>query len=270
MIGSVSDRQFFTETKVGGVKYLGSAVVQSWRKHIIAMPGKVLQVVEAHVGDHMDLFSAASPSACSALVRQVVLQTLTPNPHPPVGHFGPALLGYLRRLLDGLAVVHSPVGLLPMSALTMVRDACRHLEHVTIGNLYGGHQETALALKNRAPEVAAVLQSAVCATIEVRRTITIFMLGLCDKIDRDFGLAKVEPPPFERIPYSYDPPHTGVALYFTESGQQGRYPKRWAYTSGTARVAARARKQETAQCHKEFQKVHHRTGGVFRCGSCLF
>jgi hypothetical protein len=268
LLGSVIQRQFFVSTKVGGVAYRGSALVKLWHEHLVTKRGRVLEVVEADVPDHMDLFRSASPAGCGPLVSQVVHQTMLPNPVIQAGDFSVELLGYLKVLLDGLAVNHSAVGLLPMSALLMVREACGRMVFAN-GSSYFPRPATSVTLNNRAPEVNKVLQSAVYADLDVRLKIVAFLHGLCDKVERDFGLAKVMPPPFEPIPYSYDPPYTGVALYFTESGEQGRYPRRYRHATGTEHAAAKAREQETAQCHKEFQKVHHRTGGVFRCGSML-
>jgi hypothetical protein len=56
----------------------------------------------------------------------------------------------------------------------------------------------------------------------------------------------VEPPPFEPMPGSYSPGLTGTALYFTDTGEQGRYPPRYEANERDGKVSVLFLKSSTS------------------------
>jgi hypothetical protein len=255
---------FFPGTHVGGVNYGPKLVLETWHKLMTKPKAPHGEDTEIYRDTHIVL--AAAPAACRDLLALVVRQTVMPNVTlQPEQDVTLPMLETLTILINTLAVMQSVVGLIPMNAIPYVREASRRLEQEYTAALTPPDMRV---LRSLSPEVAKALSQATHIGVALRKVTASFFIGLCDKILKDFGLAKVEVPPFEPIPFSYDPPNTGVALYFTDTGQQGRYPRRYRHASVTEYAAATERATEKVKCHKNFVSHRNRTGGVFRCVRC--
>lgn len=96
-----------------------------------------------------------------------------------------------------------------------------------------------------------------------------FMEGLAGLVEDQ---EVVHPPPWEPIPETYNPPkfgrcyclnlnvcstssHTGIALYFTDSGMRGRYARRYDTRSDD--------EESTDPCTHKFVGRRRKTGGIF-------
>jgi hypothetical protein len=260
VLGSVTTRMMFEKVHVGGVKYSPGNVLKRWQALMSTVAKR--RRSPADINRDTQIILAAVPPPCKSMVATVVRQTLDGDASlDPRRDITISMLGTMTTLLDGLAVMQSVVGLLPMNAIPLVRLAADNLvKHTTW--LIPAHREV---LKSIAPEVATAFSQATHVCSALRTMTSDFFVGLCDKVVRDFGLAEVEVPPFEPIPFSYDPPNTGVALYFTTSAQQGRYPRRYRHASTTEYKAATDMATKKEKCKKSFMTHRNRTGGVFRC-----
>ena len=168
------------------------------------------------------------------------------------------------KLLEGLAPLFSVEVMLPRKSVSVVRslidygDSVLHPQARRI--LYPS--STAQADLRPCPEVESLLKEELLG-FSLRTAIATgdvagydllksFLLGLCDLVD---GIADrdVQPPPPSPIPGSYNPPLNGVALYFSDHGEQLRWPRRYD-----------PNKKEPPACTKNFSNYKKRTGGVLR------
>jgi hypothetical protein len=110
-------------------------------------------------------------------------------------------------------------------------------------------------LADEAPEVFGLVREELWRRNDVTYvTVHDFLLGLCDFVDHTERVSDIAPPPFVPVEGTYNPPKHGTALYFTPTGEMGRYARRY----GRADVP-----EPEAGCTKTFSGHRHHTGGIF-------
>ena len=170
------------------------------------------------------------------------------------------------RLLEGLAPQFSVENMLPRAATADLEKLVDYAEGVRLGNSSGGLPPIGPEFQRLAPEVYELARIEVSgprlyvphrsgAENELHGSLCAVLRGLVKCVSLTAS-QDVAPPPFENIRDSYNPAVRGAALYFTDEGEQGRWPRRYGKV-GAKEVAGGA-------CTKGFPGCKAKSGGVFR------
>jgi hypothetical protein len=246
--------------------YLYPQVSQEEGKTIALYGGLPVHVTASVLGEWNNKIKRCLPDVCAGFVNQVIQHV---SAHvslaPATDIISPEGMRAACRLLEGLAPCFSVEGMLPRDSVQIVRQLVAYWKSLGSGaSVLALPSVSELApLREASPELWSLINTELLgchflqgdrASRQNRIPLCQFLLELCTYVETT-ARADIAPPPFSRVDGSYDPPKNGVALYFTDHGEMGRWPRRYG-PAGSA--------EEKEACTKQFAGHNKRTGGVFR------
>lgn len=221
------------------------------------------------IGEMKTIISPCTPRGCGDFVQKVVEQVVSAGAAGSSARCTSVGLEAALRLFEGLAPEHSIESILPRAALKTLGVMVDYAQNIRDGKC-GPLPPFQPDFQLLAPEVHKLVSTELIgvhlyangrstADNELHDALMSFFRGLIRQVEH-VSVQDVAPPPFENISRSYNPGARGVALYFTDDGEQGRWPRRY------DKRDKRGKKEEGGGCKKGFPSRKKRTGGVFRYG----
>lgn len=229
-------------------------------ERVVVHGGKKIKLTHLVFKEWVDAVVPCLPGEADKLFQLLCRQV-----YPQAGLFAeltPAGLAALCKLLQGLAPRFSVQAIVPRRAIPLIRwflecaNSLVDQEHVATPAVYEKGE-----LSEACPEIAVLIQSELLDKYALGRSsvysaVHDFLVTLCLEVER-FAAFEIEPPPFEPIRGTYNPAVRGVALYFTDHGQQGRHVRRY------QRRSKKQPEQDEDACLKHFHGKRRLTGGLF-------